>query len=337
VILNLVFQRAWLRRKLSESANPVFLLADEFQYFVTRRATRGDPESPLRWTCQSVRKLARELIGLGHGASHRMVAELLHEAGYSLQANKKTLEGSGRAGRNERFEHINEQVKELPGKGQPVVSVDTKKKEWVGQFKNNGKELRPEGDPELVIPESGRAAAPYGAYGVAHHTGWASVGVDHDTSAFAVETIRRWWYGMGQAHYGKAAQLLIIADSGGSNGSRVRLWKVELQKFADETGLQILVCHLPPGTSKWNKIEHRLFSFISQNRKGKPLVSHQVIVDLIAAATTKTGLRVRAEIDSNHYPAGVRVSDQQFAALNIQRDRFHGEWNYKLVPSIQSM
>jgi transposase len=301
--------------------------------------TRGDPESPLRWTCKSVRKLAKELIRLGHQTSHRMVAELLHEAGYSLQANKKTLEGSNHADRNEQFEHVNEQVKALLGKGQPVISVDTKKKELVGQFRNNGRELRPEGDPEqvrvhdFVIPELGRAA-PYGVYDIANNTGWVSVGVDHDTSAFAVETIRRWWYGMGRSQYGNAKQLMITADSGGSNGSRVRLWKIELQKLADETGLEILVCHLPPGTSKWNKIEHRLFSFISQNWRGKPLVSHQVIVDLIAATTTKTGLKVRAGIDSNRYPSGVKVSDQQFAALNIERDKFHGEWNYKLIPSI---
>ena len=271
-----------------------------------------------------------------------MVAAMLHEAGYSLQANRKTLEGSSHADRNEQFQHIAEQVKALLSKGQPVISVDTKKKELVGPFKNNGKELRPKGDPEqvrahdFVIPELGRAA-PYGVYDIANNTGWVSVGVDHDTSAFAVETIRRWWYGMGQSQYGKAKQLLITADSGGSNGSRVRLWKVELQKFADETGLQVLVCHLPPGTSKWNKIEHRLFSFISQNWRGKPLVSHQVIVDLIAATTTKMGLKVRAEIDSNHYPSGVKVSDQQFAALNIERDKFHGEWNYKLVPNLEQM
>lgn len=304
--------------------------------------TRGDPESPLRWTCKSVRKLAEELVRLGHRTSHRMVAAMLHEAGYSLQANRKTLEGSSHADRNEQFQHIAEQVKALLSKGQPVISVDTKKKELVGPFKNNGKELRPKGDPEqvrahdFVIPELGRAA-PYGVYDIANNTGWVSVGVDHDTSAFAVETIRRWWYGMGQSQYGKAKQLLITADSGGSNGSRVRLWKVELQKFADETGLQVLVCHLPPGTSKWNKIEHRLFSFISQNWRGKPLVSHQVIVDLIAATTTKMGLKVRAEIDSNHYPSGVKVSDQQFAALNIERDKFHGEWNYKLVPNLEQM
>jgi transposase len=299
--------------------------------------TRGDPESPLRWTCKSVRKLAEELNVMGHQTSHRMVAELLHELGYSLQANSKTLEGSSHADRDEQFKHISEQVNQLLARHQPVISVDTKKKELVGDFKNNGRELRPKGDPEkvrvhdFVIPELGRAA-PYGVYDIANNTGWVSVGVDHDTSAFAVETIRRWWYGMGQEAYPKAEQLLITADSGGSNGSRVRLWKIELQKLADETGLELLVCHLPPGTSKWNKIEHRLFSFISQNWRGKPLISHQVIVDLISATSTKTGLKVRAQIDSNLYPAGTKISDQQVAALSIERDAFHGEWNYKILP-----
>ena len=218
-----------------------------------------------------------------------------------------------------------------------MISVDTKKKELVGDFKNNGRELRPRGDPEkvrvhdFVIPELGRAA-PYGVYDLANNAGWVSVGVDHDTSAFAVETIRRWWQSMGQPAYPKARQLLITADSGGSNGSRVRLWKVELQRLADETGLELRVCHLPPGTSKWNKIEHRLFSFISQNWRGKPLVTHQVIVDLIAATSTKAGLKVRAQIDPNLYPPGLKVSDKEVAALHIERHTFHGEWNYKISP-----
>ncbi len=299
--------------------------------------TRGDPESRLRWTSKSVRKLAEELNRLGHRTSHRMVAELLHELGYSLQANRKTLEGSSHADRDQQFQYINQQVNQLLGERQPVISVDTKKKELVGAFKNSGKELRPKGDPEkvrvhdFVIPGLGRAA-PYGVYDIASNTGWVSVGVDHDTSAFAVETIRRWWYSMGQSVYPKAKQLLITADSGGSNGSRVRLWKVELQRLADETGLQLRVCHLPPGTSKWNKIEHRLFSFISQNWRGKPLVTHQVIVDLIAATSTKTGLKVRAQIDSNLYPPGLKISDREVAALHIERDAFHGEWNYKISP-----
>ena len=301
--------------------------------------TRGDPESPLRWTCKSVRKLAEELNRLGHQTSHRMVAELLHELGYSLQANRKTLEGSSHADRDQQFQHINQHVTEFLQQQQPVISVDTKKKEFVVNFKNHGAELRPKGDPEpvrvhdFVIPELGRAA-PYGVYDLANNSGWVSVGVDHDTSAFAVETIRRWWYRMGQQSYPQATELLITADSGGSNGSRVRLWKVELQRLADETGLELRVCHLPPGTSKWNKIEHRLFSFISQNWRGKPLVSHQVIVDLIAATSTKTGLKVRAQIDSNLYPSGLKVSDKQVAALHIERDAFHGEWNYKILPQV---
>lgn len=299
--------------------------------------TRGDPESPLRWTCKSVRKLSEELRRLGHQTSHRMVAELLHELGYSLQANRKTLEGSNHADRDQQFQHINQQVTQLLTQRQPVISVDTKKKELVGDFKNAGAELRPKGDPgkvrvhDFVIPELGRAA-PYGVYDLANNSGWVSVGVDHDTSAFAVETIRRWWHSMGQQSYPQATELLITADSGGSNGSRVRLWKVELQRFADETGLELRVCHLPPGTSKWNKIEHRLFSFISQNWRGKPLVSHQVIVDLISATSTKAGLRVHAQIDSNLYPSGLKVSDKEVAALHIERDAFHGEWNYKILP-----
>lgn len=297
--------------------------------------TRGDPESPLRWTCKSVRKLADELNRAGHQTSHRMVAELLHELGYSLQANRKTLEGSGHEDRDAQFQHINERVKQQLARHQPVISVDTKKKELVGDFKNGGRELQPKGEPEkvrvhdFVIPELGRAA-PYGVYDIGSNTGWVSVGVDHDTATFAVETIRRWWGGMGKDAYPHATQLLITADSGGSNGSRLRLWKIELQRLADETGLAILVCHLPPGTSKWNKIEHRLFSFISQNWRGKPLVSHQVIVDLIAATSTRTGLKVRAEIDSNLYPAGIKVTDQQIAGINIERDSFHGEWNYTI-------
>ena len=300
--------------------------------------TRGDPESPLRWTCKSVRKLATELKAQGHQTSHRMVAELLHELGYSLQANKKTQEGGHHADRNEQFQHIDEEVGRMLAQHQPVISVDTKKKELVGNFKNRGEELRPNGDPEpvrvhdFVIKELGRAA-PYGVYDVGSNTGWVSVGIDHDTAAFAVETIRRWWYGMGQPTYPEARQLLITADCGGSNGLRVRLWKTEIQKLANETGLKILICHLPPGTSKWNKIEHRLFSFISQNWRGRPLVSHQVIVDLIAATSTKTGLKVQAQIDNNRYPSGIKISDQELAAVNLERNAFHGDWNYKISPS----
>jgi hypothetical protein len=299
--------------------------------------TRGDPQSPLRWTCKSVRQLATELKRTGHQTSHRMVAELLHQMDYSLQGNRKTLEGSSHPDRDAQFHHISDKTREFQAKGQPVISVDTKKKELVGNFKNNGRELRPKGAPEevrvhdFVIPELGRAA-PYGVYDVTHNAGWVSVGVDHDTAAFAAQSIRRWWESMGTEAYPRAAKLLITADSGGSNGARVRLWKLELQKLADDTGLEISICHLPPGTSKWNKIEHRLFSFISQNWRGKPLVSHQVIVNLIAATTTKTGLRVRAEIDPGKYPKGVKVSNKEVAAIRLERDTFHGEWNYTILP-----
>ena len=299
--------------------------------------TRGDPESALRWTCKSVRQLASELQRAGHPTSHRMVAELLPAMDYSLQANRKTLEGASHPDRDAQFHHINSKIREFQAASQPVISVDTKKKELVGNFKNQGRELRPKGDPEkvrvhdFVIPELGRAA-PYGVYDVTQNMGWVSVGVDHDTAAFAAQSIRRWWDSMGAAAYPQAKKLLITAESGGSNGVRVRLWKLELQKLADETGLEITICHLPPGTSKWNKIEHRLFSFISQNWRGKPLVSHQVIVNLIAATTTKTGLRVRAELDPAKYPKGVKVSDKEVAAIRLERDKFHGEWNYAILP-----
>lgn len=299
--------------------------------------TRGDPESPLRWTCKSLRKLAAELNAMGHNTSHRMVAELLHAMNYSLQANKKTIEGSSHPDRNAQFEHIHQQVQHHLGGGQPAISVDTKKKELVGNFKNSGRELRPKGQPEQVlvhdflIPELGRAA-PYGVYDMGQNAGWVSVGIDHDTAAFAVETIRRWWYSMGQETYPHAKRLLITADSGGSNGARVRLWKLELQKMADETGLDISICHFPPGTSKWNKIEHRLFSFITQNWRGKPLTSHGVIVNLIASTHTDKGLTVRCHLDNGSYPKGIKVSNKDFAQVNIMRHDFHGEWNYTIKP-----
>jgi len=299
--------------------------------------SRGDPESPLRWTCKSVRKLAEELKRQGHQVSHRLVAELLQDLGYSLQANRKTREGAAHPDRNAQFEHINDQVRAYQDDGQPVISVDTKKKELVGDFKNSGRDLRPQGDPEKVrvhdflIPELGKAT-PYGVYDVTHNLGWVNVGIDHDTATFAVESIRRWWRLMGQPLYPAAHQLLITADGGGSNGSRLRLWKVELQKLAHETGLEIAVCHLPPGTSKWNKIEHRLFSYISQNWRGKPLISHEVIVNLIAATTTNPGLKVRCQLDTQSYPTGTVVSDDELAQVNLQPDDFHGEWNYAISP-----
>ncbi len=301
--------------------------------------SRGDPESPLRWTTKSLRRLAAELQRGGHQVSYRIVADLLGELGYSLQANRKTLEGTHHPDRDAQFAHLNAAVQLQLSLGDPIISVDTKKKELVGPFRNAGRELRPTGDPErvrmhdFVIPALGRAS-PYGVYDVAANAAWVSVGVDHDTAAFAVESIRRWWRTMGQPLYPDAARLLITADAGGSNGYRLRLWKLELQKLADETGLEIAVCHFPPGTSKWNKIEHRLFSAISQNWRAKPLVSHEVIVNLIAATTTRTGLRVRSELDTNRYPAGRRVCDADMQTLYLQPDTFHGEWNYSLLPRL---
>jgi transposase len=299
--------------------------------------TRGDPEAPLRWTCKSVRQLTAELTRMKHQVSHQVVADLLHALGYSLQANSKTKEGSSHPDRNAQFEHLNGKVKWCLGRRQPVISVDTKKKELVGNFKNNGQELRPKGNPELVgvhdfvDRELGRAT-PYGIYDLGRNSGWVSVGMDHDTAEFAVETIRRWWRSMGQPTYPQATRLLITADAGGSNGSRLRLWKLELQKLADETGLRIVVCHFPPGTSKWNKIEHRLFSYISQNWRGKPLRSFETIVNLIAATSTTTGLKVHAELNTGSYQAGIKVSNQELAKIKIRRDKFHGDWNYEIQP-----
>jgi Rhodopirellula transposase DDE domain len=300
-------------------------------------ATRGDPMAPLLWTAKSLRNLAGGLRELGHRIAHNVVADLLRGMGYSLQANRKTLEGSDHPDRDAQFTYINEQVKAALAANQPAISVDTKKKELVGDFKNGGRDYRPKGQPEpvrmhdFVIPELGRAA-PYGVYDIADNAGWVSVGIDHDTASFAVNTIRRWWRSMGSERYPNATELLITADGGGSNGSRVRLWKRELQTLADELGIPITVCHLPPGTSKWNKIEHRLFSFITQNWRGRPLVSYQTIVQLIAATTTKAGLTVRSEIDTNTYPAGIKVSDAEMEKINILRHHFHGEWNYTIAP-----
>jgi transposase len=301
-------------------------------------ATRGDPESPLRWTCKSLMQLARELSACGHPISHVSVGTLLKELGYSLQGNRKTLEGSGHPDRNAQFEYIQGKVEAALCAGQPVISVDTKKKELVGQYKNGGKQWRPQGQPEavkvydFVDDELGRAN-PYGVYDLGSNSAWVSVGTDHDTASFAVATIRRWWLAMGQAAYPNAEELMITADGGGSNGSRVRLWKLELQQLANELAIPIRVSHFPPGTSKWNKIEHRLFSYISLNWRGKPLVSHEVIVNLIAATTTRKGLKVRAELDSNPYPKGVKVSDEEFAAIRLDRDDFRGEWNYTIMPN----
>ena len=300
--------------------------------------TRGDPQSPLRWTCKSVRRLAAELTRQGHRTSHRMVAALLQQLGYSLQANRKTIEGTRHPDRNAQFAHINARVRAYLRQGEPAISVDTKKKELVGNFKNAGREWRPRGQPQpvqvhdFVQPELGRAI-PYGVYDLGANTGWVSVGIDHDTAAFAVASIRRWWQAMGRRAYPRARRLLITADAGRSNGARVRLWKVELQKLADHLRRPISVCHFPPGTSKWNKIEHRLFSFISQNWRGQPLISHAVIVNLIAATTTPTGLRVRARLDRTRYPSGLTGSRDALDAVRLRPDSFHGDWNYTILPT----
>jgi hypothetical protein len=298
--------------------------------------TRGDPESPLRWTCKSTRQLAAALEAQGHVVGRQKVADLLAELGYSLQANRKTKEGSAdHPDRDQQFNYINEQATTFQNQMQPVISVDTKKKELVGEFKNAGQEWQPKGDPVQVnghdFPDRQLGKAnPYGVYDQNANVGWVSVGTDHDTSEFAVESIRRWWNNMGRARYPDATELLITADGGGSNGYRVRLWKVALQRFANETGLRISVCHFPPGTSKWNKIEHRMFSYISMNWRGKPLISHEVIVNLIGSTTTQNGLAISAELDTNLYPKGIRVSDNELEMVNLIKAPFHGEWNYTI-------
>ncbi|MFF5557286.1 ISAzo13 family transposase [[Kitasatospora] papulosa] len=298
---------------------------------------RGDPMSPLRWTVKSTRTLAAELARAGHRISADTVGDLLRQEGFSLQANAKKLEGSQHPDRDAQFRYLNEQARNYRDAGQPVISVDTKKKELVGDFKNSGRQWRPTGEPvpvsvhDFADPQLGKAV-PYGIYDLTANTGWVNVGTDHDTAAFAVESIRRWWHGQGQAAYPRATRLLITADAGGSNGYRTRAWKLELAQLAAETGLTITVCHLPPGTSKWNKIEHRLFSHITMNWNGRPLTSHEVIVQSIAATTTRTGLRVRAELDTNTYPTGVRIKDAAMAALPLTRHAFQGAWNYALHP-----
>ena len=298
---------------------------------------RGDPERALLWVSKSLQHLKAALAAEGHRISHPSVGNLLRGLGYSLHANRKTLEGSNHPDRDPQFEHINEQIQQFMTAGQPLISVDTKKKALVGDFKNGDREYRPRGTPEavrvhdFVIKELGRAA-PYGVYDIADNSGWVSVGISSDTASFAVESIRRWWYKLGVKRYPRATRLHITADGGGSNGSRVRLWKVELQHLADQTGLTISVSHLPPGTSKWNKIEHRLFSFISQNWRARPLVSYKVIVQLIGETTTKTGLTVHCELDENQYQTGIKITDEEIDSLNITKNEFHGEWNYSISP-----
>ena len=322
------------RKKLTQR-EPKLLSALEA---LVEPTTRGDPENPLRWTCLSTRQLAAALEKQGYRIGRQTVAYLLDELGYSLQGNQKTKEGSGHPDRDAQFRYIHDQVESFQRRGQPVVSVDTKKKELVGDFKNEGKEWRPKGDPEPVrvydfVDKLLGKANPYGVYDPTANEEWVSVGVDHDTAEFAVESLRRWWAHMGRARYPMAKQLLVTADGGGSNGSRVRLWKVALQQLADQTGLDISVCHFPPGTSKWNKIEHRMFSYISMNWRGKPLISHEVIVNLIAATTTRKGLKIEAEIDMNIYTKGIHVPEEELEKLHIERASFHGEWNYTIFSS----
>jgi hypothetical protein len=304
---------------------------------LVQSSIRGDPEAPLRWVSKSQRRLSAALAEQGFTAGQKLVGRLLTRLGFSLQANSKTREGSNHPDRNAQFEHINAEVKACQAAGQPVISVDAKKKELVGDFKNNGRELRPKGCPEPVrvhdfaIPGLGKAA-PYGIYDIAANQGWVNVGISHDTAAFAVASIRRWWHALGAARYPNTTKLLITADGGGSNGYRVRLWKRELQALADELGIEIAVCHLPPGTSTWNSIEHRLFSFISMNWRAKPLLSYLVIVQLIASTTTDAGLTVSCQLDGSTYEKGIKVSDAEMASLNIQPASFHGEWNYTIIP-----
>jgi transposase len=300
-------------------------------------STRGDPMSPLRWTCKSTQELAQALTKQGHELSPRTVGRLLNEAGFSLQGNRKTKEGAAHPDRNAQFEHINATVNRFQKHGQPVISVDTKKKELVGEFKNGGREWQRKGEPltvkthDFMDPELGKAI-PYGVYDLSRNEGWVSVGIDHDTAQFAAEAIYRWWKKMGTKRYPNAKKLLITADGGGSNASRSRLWKIALQELAMRIGMPIHVCHFPPGTSKWNKIEHRMFCHITQNWRGQPLVSHEVIIALIANTTTRAGLKIRAELDGSSYPTGTKVSDEEMASINLRRHRFHGEWNYMLLP-----
>ena len=311
-------------------------LLDDLDALVEPTA-RGDPDSPLRWTCKSTRRLAEELRAQGHQVSQRTVCDLLTQMNYRLQSTRKTREGGQHADRDAQFMHIARTVSDYQGTSDPVISVDTKKKELIGDFKNGGREWQPQGQPEAVRvhdfidPELGKVA-PYGVYDLTNNVGWVSVGIDHDTAEFAAESIRRWWREMGEASYPQARRLLITADGGGSNGHRVRLWKRELQRLADELNLTIQVCHFPPGTSKWNKIEHRMFCHITANWRGRPLVSRQVVVNLIGNTRTREGLQIKAALDENTYTKGIKVSDEELASLSIERDEFHGEWNYRFLP-----
>lgn len=321
-------------RKALTETDPGLLAALEA---LIEPATRGDPESPLRWTCKSTRRLADELTRKRHPVGANTVAALLRHGGYSLQANRKTREGAGHPDRNAQFEHINAQVRRFQNRDQPAISVDTKKKELIGDFKNAGRQWRPRGEPEEVrvhdfLDKNLGKVIPYGVYDMINNQGWVSVGIDHDTAQFAVNSIRRWWKRMGRRRFPRATKLLITADGGGSNSSRSRLWKVSLQALADQLGLCLHVCHFPPGTSKWNKIEHRLFSFITQNWRGRPLLSDQTVVNLIAGTTTRTVLIVKAALDTNRYETAVKVTDEQLKRLRLTPHRFHGDWNHQLTP-----
>lgn len=330
-------RRAGSGRKLKEDEEPE-LLADLER--LIEPSTRGDPESPLRWTCKSLRRLAKELTAMGYCIGFRTVARLLKKLGYRLQANKKKTEGAQHPDRDAQFKYINGRTKRQLASGNPAVSIDTKKKELVGDYKNGGRELRPDGEPENVkthdFPGELGRASPYGVYDIADNSAWVSVGISKDTAEFAVETIRRWWNELGYDLYSDLDELLITADGGGSNGHRTRLWKFELQQLADEIDVPITVCHYPPGTSKWNKIEHKLFSFITMNWRGKPLRTYQTIVNLISSTTTETGLEVRCELDNSTYEKGRKVTDEEMATLNIRRHKFHPDWNYTISPRSQA-
>jgi len=303
--------------------------------------TRGDPESPLRWTCKSTTKIAEELRMQGHQVSQRTVCDLLYELGYSLQSNRKIREGSHHPDRNEQFLYIYKTVTKFQAKGEPVISVDTKKKELIGEFKNSGQEWRKKGKPievnvhDFADPTLGKVI-PYGIYDITANKGWVNIGITRDTAEFAVGSIRRWWHEMGKPMYPDASELLITADCGGSNSSRVRLWKLELQRLSDELGMVIRVCHFPPGTSKWNKIEHRMFCFITKNWRGRPLTSREVVVNLIANTTTSKGLEIIAKLDHSKYETGIKVTDEEFKSIVLEKDDFHGEWNYKIKPRKQA-
>ena len=304
--------------------------------------TRGEPESALLWTSKSLRKISLELKAKGYSVSYRVVGEILKSEGFSLQANKKTDEGKGHPDRNKQFQHIHQKVIDFQNEGNPVISVDAKKKELIGNFKNNGREWRPKGKPEETkvydFPSGAKGkVTPYGVYDIANNKGWVNVGIDKDTSEFAVQSIRNWWHKMGKTYFRSPTKILITADGGGSNGSRVRLWKKELQNLANEINMEISVCHFPPGTSKWNKIEHKLFSYISLNWRGKPLTSYEVVVKLIGSTKTANGLEVVSELDKNTYKKGIKVLDKEFKKINIHKDEFHGEWNYTIAPQLEKM